>query len=113
MKVLIRNSILRLNARIFPPRLGKRVIALHETRDVGRFRAKMEWLRAHYDVVPLAELPHQAIGTRGVVALTFDDGYHSWHEVAAPILEALRLPATFFVCSGFVGLEGAEADEFS
>jgi peptidoglycan/xylan/chitin deacetylase (PgdA/CDA1 family) len=34
------------------------------------------------------------------VAITFDDGYRSIHELALPILRERRLPATVFVTSG-------------
>jgi peptidoglycan/xylan/chitin deacetylase (PgdA/CDA1 family) len=88
------------------------VLAFHEVRDGARFRDRLEWLRAEYDVVSLADLPTHPIADRSAVALTFDDGYGSWHETAAPILRALDLPATFFVCSGFVGLTGNRADAF-
>ena len=88
------------------------MLAFHEVEDAARFRARMEWLRAEYDVVRLADLPARRPALRTVVALTFDDGYGSWHEVAAPILRALGLPATFFVCSGLVGLAGGAAEEF-
>jgi peptidoglycan/xylan/chitin deacetylase (PgdA/CDA1 family) len=41
----------------------------------------------------------------GHLAITFDDGYRDNHAVAAPILERFRLPACFFVSSGFIGTE--------
>ena len=39
------------------------------------------------------------------VALTFDDGYRDNLELAAPILEKLELPATFFLVPGFLSKE--------
>lgn len=42
------------------------------------------------------ELPARA------VVITFDDGYADNAEVALPILERYRLPATFFVSTGFL-----------
>lgn len=36
--------------------------------------------------------------------ITFDDGYKGWIDNALPTLKRLKLPATFFVSSGFVGL---------
>ncbi|MGC3996081.1 MAG: polysaccharide deacetylase family protein [Anaeromyxobacter sp.] len=40
---------------------------------------------------------------RDVVAVTFDDGYADVHGVALPILAALRIPATAYVVTGYVG----------
>lgn len=44
---------------------------------------------------------------RRAAALTFDDGYRDHLEVAVPILERLRLPATFFLVPAL--LDGADA----
>ncbi|NMT63791.1 polysaccharide deacetylase family protein [Marinobacter orientalis] len=37
-----------------------------------------------------------------VVCITVDDGYSDFYEVAFPILEKYRVPATFYVTTGFV-----------
>lgn len=92
---------------------GDRIIALHDTPDRGVFREKMQWLKGHYELVSLAAiLEPQASQSRQRVALTFDDGYENWHEVAASVLDELDIPAVFFVNSGLVGLSGAEADRY-
>jgi peptidoglycan/xylan/chitin deacetylase (PgdA/CDA1 family) len=44
--------------------------------------------------------------------LSFDDGYKSTVIVAGPILRRRGLPATLFVPSGFVGLEGKELQTY-
>lgn len=66
------------------------------------------YFRNHFKVLPLSE---QIVGARagrdmgGTLSITFDDGYRDNAEVAAPILRALGLPATFFVVTGFIGTE--------
>ncbi len=36
--------------------------------------------------------------------VTFDDGFRDWLTEALPVLERLRVPATFYVCPGWWGL---------
>jgi peptidoglycan/xylan/chitin deacetylase (PgdA/CDA1 family) len=67
---------------------------------------QLAFLARRCNVVPLAEglraldqddpLPPRA------VALTFDDGYRDQLELAAPMLAALGLPATFFLIPGLL-----------
>jgi len=42
-------------------------------------------------------------GVRDVAAVTFDDGYAEMVEHALPVLRALRVPATVFVATGYLG----------
>lgn len=39
------------------------------------------------------------------IAITFDDGYLDNYSIAAPILKQRKIPATFFVTSGYIGTE--------
>lgn len=94
----------------FPP--DKRVIGLHDVDDKDLFREKMAWLSAHYEVLSLDQLINSPQGSRTQVAITFDDGDSTQYERAVPVLRELFLPATFFICSGFVGLMGEEANDF-
>jgi peptidoglycan/xylan/chitin deacetylase (PgdA/CDA1 family) len=70
---------------------------------VDTFRWQMDLLAECFNVMPLDEaiscLVHERMPPRAV-AITFDDGYRSIHELALPILRERKLPATVFVTSG-------------
>lgn len=91
---------------------GDRIVTLHDVDDGPWLRERLAWLRTRARIVGLEELlaPPATVGRR--VAITLDDGFSSWAEVVAPILVEEAVPATLFVSSGFVGLEGEEARRF-
>lgn len=70
---------------------------------VDEFRWQMDVLAECFNVLPLGEaverLAHGTMPPRAV-AITFDDGYRSLHDLALPILRERSLPATVFVTSG-------------
>jgi len=73
-------------------------------------RRQLEHVGRTNEIVTLAEarriLAEPARrGARDVVAVTLDDGYADNAQRAFPVLAALRVPATVFVPSGFVGTE--------
>jgi peptidoglycan/xylan/chitin deacetylase (PgdA/CDA1 family) len=96
------------------------IVAFHRVNDwmaedgitcrSARFEEFCRFFIEHFRVVPLSE---QVAGCRewrdmgGTLSITFDDGYKDNFEVAAPILRKLRLPATFFVTTAFIGTEYA------
>lgn len=64
------------------------------------FLSQMEWLAANRPVLSLTEFAERCrAGTlpADATAITFDDGYASTAQVALPLLERLRIPATIFV----------------
>lgn len=69
------------------------------------FEAQLALLRARRRVVPLAELVDRIEDPSAVdlAAITFDDGYVDFAELAAPVLAAADLHATLFVPAGRVG----------
>ncbi|HJU74428.1 MAG TPA: polysaccharide deacetylase family protein [Gemmatimonadaceae bacterium] len=67
------------------------------------FRSQMEFLaRGKPRVVPLADVVRPDAPDE-TVALTFDDAFANFHELAAPLLADLGLPATLFVVTDHVG----------
>jgi peptidoglycan/xylan/chitin deacetylase (PgdA/CDA1 family) len=92
------------------------VVAFHRVSDdaenssinctPNEFRRYCEFLRRHFSVVPLSEVVNRLQAKRslsGIAAITFDDGYDDNANAAAPILDRLDLPATFFVATNFIG----------
>jgi len=114
IKQKFRNLLILMNDAIkrhdFKSR--KRIIILHEILDRHLFKQKMLWLKENFDILPLHNLFYTSTYNKTAVAITFDDGYSCWYYNAVPVLEELRLSATFFVCSGFVGLNKKQANKF-
>lgn len=99
-----------LSRRLAQGRRQMRIVAVH---DVARpeygaeaFRSQLEFLKSHFSIVPLEEIVRRLEDPNGEgsgeIALTFDDGLASHFKIAFPILQELRLPATFFVCPGLI-----------
>ena len=73
--------------------------------DAARFEADLCNVARWFNVLPLRRaVTELAAGTLPprALAITFDDGYADNHDVALPILQRLRVPATFFVASGYL-----------
>ena len=67
------------------------------------FAEQMAFLAREFDVITLADLPHARRDPRGrYVMVTFDDGYRDNYDLAFPILKRERVPATFFITTGFL-----------
>ena len=80
----------------------------HLTHSSALFHQYCEFFAAHFRVVPLSEQVDACTAGKdlgGTLSITLDDGYRDNFEVAAPILRRLKLPATFFVVSGFIGTQ--------
>ena len=88
---------------------GDIVFLCHGTpqRIAGRLELQLRYLRRSFAVVPFetiaasaADSPRPRQGRRA--AIIFDDGVRNNVTVAYPILRALGVPATFFVCPGLI-----------
>ncbi|HEX4405715.1 MAG TPA: polysaccharide deacetylase family protein, partial [Polyangia bacterium] len=72
---------------------------------VDRFVEQLRFLKRHRRVIPLDALVSGVVtgaDMRGAVAITFDDGYENNVTQAAPVLAELKMPATFFLATGYV-----------
>lgn len=66
----------------------------------GNFADQLSWLSGNRTLLPLprfAELHRSGSLPADSLAITFDDGYRCNAEVAAPLLEQFRIPATMFL----------------
>jgi len=73
--------------------------------DARVFDVQMQALARYFNVLPLSEAAARlGDGTLPARAacVTFDDGYLDNVEIALPILQRHRVPATFFIASGFL-----------
>lgn len=79
--------------------IGRHAPALGEER----FREQMDWLAANARIVTLPDLllPDPAEGLQ--VAVSFDDGYASVHDAAAPVLRSHGASGTVYVNTGRMG----------
>ena len=67
---------------------------------------QLDYLTAHYNVLPLSTVErslreHQRLPS-ATAAITIDDGYADFHDIAWPILQRRKLPATVFAVTDFV-----------
>jgi peptidoglycan/xylan/chitin deacetylase (PgdA/CDA1 family) len=72
---------------------------------IEMFATQMRWLRDHCDPIgpeALVERAQRPSRVRPAVLVTFDDGYRDYHDLAYPVLEALRIPALVFLATSFM-----------
>ncbi len=72
------------------------------------FKRHLETIAGKYKAVPLEGLASGPVEKDylGHVGITFDDGNASDYEIAYPLLEERRIPATFFINTANIGKEG-------
>ncbi len=73
---------------------------------VERFREQLEYISRNYRIVPLDDLVRKLREndlTENIAVITFDDGYLNNFTVAYPVLRALRIPATIYLTTGYIG----------
>jgi peptidoglycan/xylan/chitin deacetylase (PgdA/CDA1 family) len=118
LRTRVRNGFVRAGgavAALIGSGLGRRAVAMHDVPDRKRFAEFLDWVLDEYEVLAMEDWVLAASEPRGrtQVTFTFDDGYASWHDSVAPLLEEREIPAVFFVSSGLVGLHGEAARDFA
>lgn len=96
------------------------ILCYHSVNDAGigaewdpmptaTFERHLKHLNAHYNVVGVDALSDALGGRKSLperpVVVTFDDGYRDNYEIAYPLLQRYRVPATIYVVSRFVNGE--------
>ena len=90
-----------------------RVIYYHRFGDgdprrmsAAMFSAQLRYLKKHFSIAPLKDVVYAIAARhkipRRTVAITVDDGYRDFLDIAYPILVSEKVPATLFVASQFV-----------
>ena len=72
----------------------------------AQFDQALRWIGDQFRVLrPLEACERLAAGTLPARAaiISFDDGYRDNHDVALPLLKRHRMPAAFFVATGYLG----------
>ncbi|MBL4725131.1 MAG: polysaccharide deacetylase family protein [Rhizobiaceae bacterium] len=81
-----------------------RVVNYHgtPTEQVDNFRRQLEFYQRHFVDTPRSRLEETLSGKAGKPAIlfSFDDGYRSNYEIAAPLLEEFGFTGCFFISSG-------------
>jgi peptidoglycan/xylan/chitin deacetylase (PgdA/CDA1 family) len=72
--------------------------------DADEFRRQMQWVKRHCLPIEPADVGSDADPSdrRPRVAVTFDDGYRDYFEIAYPILRELGIPAANFISTHFI-----------
>lgn len=82
-----------------------RILAYHDITDISRFERHLCHLSTHWSPVSGADMAAAWQGEplpQRAVWVTFDDAYSSVIERALPLLCRYHVPATLFVCPGYV-----------
>ena len=68
----------------------------------AQFAAQLEFLKRHYQIVPMSAYGIEPLPARAVV-ITFDDGFRSVYQHAFPLLKAAGVAATCYLSTDVIG----------
>lgn len=78
-------------------------LTVDEGISAATFEAQIRFMLHHFQPIQASDALQNEPEAPPRFAVTFDDGYADNHDVAAPILRRLGVPATFYVVSRYVG----------
>jgi peptidoglycan/xylan/chitin deacetylase (PgdA/CDA1 family) len=76
--------------------------------DENSFSTQIEYLKRHFEIISLSEAVERMEKgeiKRPTAVITFDDGYQNNYDVAFPILQKKRTPATIFLTTGLINTD--------
>lgn len=80
---------------------------LYPIKRIAKFEEELDFLQKHYLPISLEELTNHIQNKtqpkNPSFFLTFDDGLRECYTIIAPILKRRKIPAAFFLNTGFVG----------
>jgi peptidoglycan/xylan/chitin deacetylase (PgdA/CDA1 family) len=98
-KIFSRKAIVLMYHRVAEPESDVWELAVSPER----FEQHLQLLKKMGNVVPLQQLARSINSyhlPQNCISITFDDGYIDNFEIAKPLLEKYKIPATFFIASG-------------
>ena len=70
------------------------------------FESHLNYLTKHYEIISLDELIEYGRNGESVpprsAAITIDDGYRDFYDIAFPVLKKFNVPATFYLVTSFI-----------
>uniref|UniRef100_Q01VE9 Polysaccharide deacetylase n=1 Tax=Solibacter usitatus (strain Ellin6076) TaxID=234267 RepID=Q01VE9_SOLUE len=87
-------------------RKGLRILMYHRFRDPEPLARQLRHIRDHYAPVSMAQVAAWLSGGErlpdNALAITIDDGYRDFYQVAYPVFREYKIPATVYLVSGFL-----------
>jgi peptidoglycan/xylan/chitin deacetylase (PgdA/CDA1 family) len=96
-------AVLCCHRVVASPDRRKAGLTVDEGVTAATFEAQIRFMLRYFDPVSPSEAVLSAPTVRPRFAVTLDDGYVDNHDVAAPLLLRLGVPAAFYVVSEYVG----------
>ena len=107
--VMKNNAVILMYHRVLPQNLAQGIdVPVQPGMYVtpASLKLHLSYLKAHFLVISLAELVRRLQAGEDVshcAIITFDDGWLDNYLHAFPILQELKIPATIFLTSGYIG----------